>query len=63
MENINEYIRCQKFILKSELQFTESNLGLDMYQSNFVEKTIDCVFDSLFKIAGEIDKINAEKKQ
>lgn len=62
MENMQEYIRCQKFILKSELQFTESNLGLDMYQSNFVDKTIDCVFDSLFKIAGELDKIKASKK-
>ncbi|MGM0366006.1 MAG: hypothetical protein ACQEP5_05665 [Actinomycetota bacterium] len=62
MEDIKEYIRCQKFILKSELQFTESNKGMDMYQTNFVDKTIDCIFDSLFKIAGEIDKINSGKK-
>jgi len=62
MDGIKEYIRCQKFILKSELQFTESNMGLDMYQSSFVDKAIDCVFDSLFKIAGEIDKINTSKK-
>ncbi len=58
MDDIKEYIRCQKFILKSELQFTESNMGLDMHQSNFVQKTIDCIFDSLFKLAGEIDKAN-----
>ncbi|MFO7929334.1 MAG: hypothetical protein R6U35_06685 [Candidatus Humimicrobiaceae bacterium] len=61
MGEIEEYIKCQKFILKSELQFTESNMGLDIYQSDFALKAIDCIFDSVEKLASEIEKLKQEK--
>ena len=57
MSKILEYIKCQRFIVKSELDYHWSNMNLNISQSDFLEKTLDCIFDSLEKIAENLDEI------
>ena len=56
MGKINDYIRCQKFIVSNELKFKETQMGLNVAQSDFLEQSINCIFDSLEKIADEVEK-------
>ncbi len=56
MGKLLDYIKCQKFIIRSELDYQWSNMRLNTAQSEFLDKTIDCLFDSLEKIAESIDK-------
>ncbi|MBM3705612.1 MAG: hypothetical protein FJW66_03705 [Actinobacteria bacterium] len=55
-QELSEYIKCQKFIVKSELNYHWFNMKLNIAQSEFIEKTIDCIFDSLERIAEDLDK-------
>ncbi len=57
MSNLSKYIKCQRFIVRSELKFLESGMNLNLNQSNFTDKTIDCIFDSLEKISEEIEEL------
>ncbi|MBM3709391.1 MAG: hypothetical protein FJW61_03065 [Actinobacteria bacterium] len=57
MSKLLEYIKCQRFIVKSELDYHWSNMNLNISQSDFLDKTISCVFDSLEKIAESIEEI------
>ena len=63
MNKLQEYIRCQKFIAKSELDYHWSNMKLNISQSEFLDKSLDCIFDSLEKIAENIDEINKKNKK
>jgi hypothetical protein len=58
---ISEYISCQKFIVKSELSYHWFNMKLNIAQSEFIEKTVDCIFNSLEKIAEEIETKNSNE--
>lgn len=60
--NLSEYIKCQKFIIKSELSYHWFNMNLNIAQSEFIEKSVDCIFNSIEKIAEEIDSRNVNKK-
>jgi len=55
--DILEYIKCQRFIVKSELDYHWSNMKLNISQSDFLDKVLDCIFDSLEKIAENIEDI------
>ncbi|MBM3712667.1 MAG: hypothetical protein FJW56_04420 [Actinobacteria bacterium] len=56
MSNLLEYIKCQRFIVKSELDYHWSNMNLNISQSDFLDKTLGCIFDSLEKIAESIEE-------
>ena len=60
--NLNNYIKCQKFIVESELNYNWLNMKLNIAQSEFLEKFIDCVFSSLEKIAEELEKNKIDNK-
>jgi len=60
-QNLSEYIKCQKFIVKSELSYHWFNMKLNIAQSEFIEKTVDCIFGSLEKIAEDLDKKNIKE--
>jgi hypothetical protein len=62
MNDLQEYIKCQKFIVKSELDYHWSNMKLNISQTEFLDKTVKCLFDSLEKIAENIDKLEAKPK-
>lgn len=62
MGKLMDYIKCQKFIVRSELDYHWGNMNLNISQSEFVDKTIDCIFDSLEKIAENIDRIDTGTK-
>ena len=62
MDNLQEYIKCQKFIVKNELDYHWSNMKLNVSQTEFLDKTIDCLFDSLEKIAENIDEMKSKLK-
>ena len=56
MSSLLEYIKCQRFIVKSELDYHWTNMNLNIAQSDFLDKTIECIFDSLEKIAETIEE-------
>ena len=56
MSNLVEYIKCQHFIVKSELDYHWTNMNLNIAQSDFLDKIIECIFDSLIKIAENIEE-------
>jgi hypothetical protein len=58
MGNMLDYVKCQRFIVLSELKYQDSDMGINLSQSNFIDKAIECIFDSLEKIAEEIDKLS-----
>ncbi len=62
MGNLQEYIKCQKFIVKSELDYQWSNMKLNISQTEFLDKTLDCIFDSLEKIAENIEEVRSRIK-
>ncbi len=58
MVNMLDYVKCQRFIVLSELKYQDSDMGINLSQSNFIDRAIECIFDSLEKIAEEIDKLS-----
>ena len=62
MDNLLEYVKCQKFIVKSELDYHWSNMKLNVSQTEFLDKTLECLFDSLEKIAENIDELKSKMK-
>ncbi len=54
--NLTDYIKCQKFIVQSELNYHWFNLNLNISQIEFLEKSLECIFNSLEKIADELEK-------
>jgi len=61
MGKLNDYVKCQRFIVSNELKFKETHMGLNLAQSDFLEQALLCIFDSLEKIADEVDVL-ADKK-
>ena len=59
MGNLQEYIKCQKFIVKSEMDYHWDNMKLNISQVEFLDKTLDCIFDSLEKIAESIEEVKS----
>ena len=57
MSKLNEYLNCQRFIVLSELKFKDSCSKPDIFSCDFNYKAVDCIFDSLEKIAEELDEI------
>ena len=57
MSKLTEYLNCQRFIVTSELKFKDSCSKPDVFSCDFNYKAVDCIFDSLEKIAQEIDGI------
>lgn len=62
MGKINDYIKCQKFIVTNELKFKETQMGLNVAQSDFLEQALGCLFDSLEKIADNLEELKKAKK-
>ena len=58
MGNMLDYVKCQRFIVLSELKYQESDMGVNLSQGNFIDKALECIFDSLEKIADELDKLS-----
>lgn len=61
MGKINDYVKCQKFIVSNELKFKEAQMGLNVAQSDFLEQALLCIFDSMERIADEIDEMKHKK--
>ena len=57
MGKLSEYLKCQRFIVTSELKFKDNCTKPDILHWDFAYKTIDCIFDSLEKIAEEIESL------
>ena len=57
MSKLKKYLDCQKFIVISELKFKDSCSKPDIFSCDFNYKAVECIFDSLEKIAEEIDEI------
>lgn len=62
MSDLLKYLNAQKFIVMSELKFKDSCSKPDIFHCDFTYKTIDCIFDSLEKIAEEIEKLKSKEK-
>jgi len=63
MGKLTEYLNCQRFIVISELKFKDTCTKPDIFHCDFTYKTVDCIFDSLEKIAEEIESLKqAEEK-
>lgn len=57
MGKLSKYLDCQRFIVISELKFKDTCTKPDIFHCDFAYKTIDCIFDSLEKIAEEIEDL------
>ena len=55
MGKLTEYLKCQRFIVTSELKFKDTCTKTDVFHCDFTYKTVDCIFDTLEKIAEEIE--------
>jgi hypothetical protein len=56
MSKLIEYLNTQRFIVMSELKFKDVCTKPDIFNCDFNYKMVDCIFDSLEKIAEEIEK-------
>ncbi len=61
MSDLIKYLNAQRFIVTSELKYKDSCTKPDIFHCDFTYKTVDCIFDSLEKIAEEIEKLKPEK--
>jgi len=61
MSDLIKYLNAQRFIVTSELKYKDSCTRPDIFHCDFTYKTVDCIFDSLEKIAEEIEKLKPEK--
>jgi len=61
MSDLIKYLNTQRFIVTSELKYKDSCTRPDIFHCDFTYKTVDCIFDSLEKIAEEIEKLKPEK--
>ena len=57
MGKLSKYLNCQRFIVTSELKFKDSCTKPDVFSCDFNYKIVDCIFDSLEKIAEEVDEL------
>jgi hypothetical protein len=62
MGSLKDYLSSQRFIVTSELKFKDNCTGPDIFNCDFNYKAIDCIFDSLEKIAEEIEKLKSGNK-
>ncbi|MCJ7472488.1 MAG: hypothetical protein MUP02_06760 [Actinobacteria bacterium] len=62
MSKLIDYLKCQRFIVTSEIKFKDTCTKPDIFHCDFTYKTIDCIFDSLEKIAEEIEKLKSNGK-
>ena len=60
MNELKKYLDCQKFIVISELKFKNNCDKADIASCDFNYKAVECIFDSLEKIAEEIEEIKKE---
>ena len=56
IDKLAEYIKSQRFIVKSELSYNWFEMKLNISQSRFLDRTVDCIFDSLEKLADDLDE-------
>jgi len=57
MSDLTKYLNAQRFIVTSELKYKDSCTKPDIFHCDFTYKTVDCIFDSLERIAEEIEKL------
>ncbi len=62
MSDLIKYLNTQKFIVISELKFKDSCTKPDIFHCDFTYKAVDCIFDSLERIAEEIEKLKSAEK-
>jgi hypothetical protein len=62
MNDLIKYLNTQRFIVISELKFKDNCTKPDIFHCDFTYKTIDCIFNSLEKIAEEIEKLKSGEK-
>jgi len=60
MSKLIEYLDTQRFIVISELKFKDTCTKPDIFHCDFTYKTVNCMFDSLEKIAEEIEKLKSK---
>jgi hypothetical protein len=60
MSKLIKYLNTQRFIVLSELKFKNVRSGPDNFNCDFNYKMVDCIFDSLEKIAEEIEKLKSK---
>ena len=61
MSDLIDYLKSQRFIVNSELKFKDTCTKPNIFHCDFTYKAIDCIFDSLEKIAEEIDELKSRK--
>ncbi len=61
MSDLTKYLSAQRFIVTSELKYKDSCTKPDIFHCDFTYKTVDCIFDSLERIAEEIEKLKSKE--
>jgi len=61
MSDLIDYLKSQRFIVNSELKFKDTCTKPNIFHCDFTYKAIDCIFDSLEKIAEEIEELKSNK--
>ncbi len=61
MNDLIDYLKSQRFIVNSELKFKDTCTKPNIFHCDFTYKAIDCIFDSLEKIAEEIEELKSRK--
>ena len=63
MSKLTDYLNCQRFIVISELKFKDTCTKPNVFHCDFTYKTVDCIFDSLEKIAIEIESLKRTEEK